>query len=160
MQDIVFNRDPVIAYIALGANLGDAQQAVRDAVAQIAALSQTQLLICSSLYRTAPVDSSGPDYINAVLKISTHYPAYLLLSLLQKIEQLAGRERHYRNAPRTLDLDILLYGDMQIQSDVLTIPHPRMWDRAFVLLPLHEIAPHLVSADQLAQVTAQGATKL
>ena len=160
MQDAVFARDPVIAYIALGANLGDAQQCLRDAAQQISALPRTQMLICSSLYRTAPIESSGPDYFNAVLKISTHYPAYSLLSALQKIEHSAGRERPYRNAPRTLDLDILLYGDAQIESDLLSIPHPRMWDRAFVLLPLHEIAQEWVSAQQLMKVAGQGITKL
>ena len=148
-------RDPVVAYIALGANLGDAIRSVREAIAQIAALPLTQVLACSSLYRSAPIESSGPDYFNAVVKISTHQPAYSLLSLLQKIEQSAGRERPYRNAPRTLDLDILLYGDAQIASDVLTLPHPRMHQRAFVLLPLHEIAPERVSAGDLSAVADQ-----
>jgi 2-amino-4-hydroxy-6-hydroxymethyldihydropteridine diphosphokinase len=160
MPELIASRDPVIAYIALGANLGDAQLAVRDAAKQIGALPGTQTLSFSSLYRTAPIDSSGPDYINAVLKISTLYPAYSLLSLLQNIEHSAGRERPYRNSPRTLDLDLLLYGDAQIASDVLTVPHPRMYARAFVLLPLHEIAPSLVNAQQLAKVAAQGVTKL
>jgi 2-amino-4-hydroxy-6-hydroxymethyldihydropteridine diphosphokinase len=160
MQDIVLTHDPVIAFIALGANLGDAQRSVRDAAQQIGALPHVEQLSFSSLYRTAPIDSSGPDYINAVLKVLTHYPAYSLLSLLQKIEQTAGRQRPYRNAPRTLDLDILLYGNAQIQSDLLTIPHPRMWDRAFVLLPLHEIAPEWVSAQQLVKVAGQGALRL
>ena len=149
------SRDPVIAFIALGANLGDAARSVREAFAQIAALPQTKLLAGSSLYRTTPIDSTGPDYINAVVKIFTSLPAYLLLSLLQKIEQTAGRERPYHNAPRTLDLDLLLYGDAQIESELLTVPHPRMWERAFVLQPLHEIAPERVSLEQLASVAGQ-----
>ncbi len=148
-------RDPVIAYIALGANLGDASHTLREAIASISALPETQLLAASSLYRSAPMESSGPDYINAVIKISTRESSYSLLSSLQKIEQSAGRERPYRNAPRTLDLDILLYGDAQIDSDVLTVPHPRMWERAFVLLPLREITPEIVSEQQLEALSNQ-----
>jgi 2-amino-4-hydroxy-6-hydroxymethyldihydropteridine diphosphokinase len=153
-------RATVIAYIALGANLGDAQQGVREAVAQLGALPQTNLLDQSSLYRTAPIESTGADYINAVVKISTSLHASKLLSLLQNLEQDAGRERPYRNAPRTLDLDILLYGDAQIASDVLTIPHPRMWQRAFVLQPLREIAPEIVSAAALLAVADQRIDKI
>jgi 2-amino-4-hydroxy-6-hydroxymethyldihydropteridine diphosphokinase len=160
MHESLSYRDPVMAYIALGANLGDAVLAVRDAIQQISELPHTQVLAKSSLYRTAPIDSSGPDYINAVVKISTAYPAYSLLSLLQKIEHSAGRERPYRNAPRTLDLDILLYGDAQIASAVLTVSHPRMYERAFVLLPLHEIAPERVSVTQLAAVQDQAITQI
>ena len=156
----ITTRATVIAYIALGANLGDAAKTVREATAHIGALPQTEILLCSSLYRTAPMDSSGPDYINAVIKILTQCPAYSLLSLLQKIEQSAGRERPFRNAPRTLDLDILLYGDAQIESEVLTVPHPRMWQRAFVLMPLREIAPELVSAAELQAVADQRIEKI
>jgi 2-amino-4-hydroxy-6-hydroxymethyldihydropteridine diphosphokinase len=94
------------------------------------------------------------------MAISTNSPGYILLSLLQKIEQTAGRERPYRNAPRTLDLDLLLYGDAQIQSTQLTVPHPRMWGRAFVLLPLREIAPGWVSEVQLSKVSQQGIAPL
>ena len=148
-------RESVVAYVALGANLGDAQAAVLAAIEQIADLPSITLLAASSLYLTAPLESSGNDYINAVIKISTTLPAYSLLDALQKIEHSAGRERPYRNAPRTLDLDILLYGDAQIESDVLTISHPRMWQRAFVLLPLDEIAPELVSAAALQAVADQ-----
>ena len=145
----------VIAYIALGANLGDARVAVLAATQQIAHAPGVSLLATSSLYLTAPLESLGNDYINAVIKISTTLPANSLLSLLQKIEQIAGRERPYRNAPRTLDLDILFYGDAQIESNALTIPHPRMWQRAFVLQPLHEIAPDLVSSAELHAVADQ-----
>jgi 2-amino-4-hydroxy-6-hydroxymethyldihydropteridine diphosphokinase len=153
---------PVTAYIALGANLGDAAQSVRDAIKAIDALPQVQVTKQSSLYKTAALESeaSSPDYINAVIEINTTQPAYLLLEQLQKIEQKAGRNRPYPNAPRTLDLDILLYrdesGDAQIQTETLTIPHPRMWQRAFVLVPLAEIAPQLVSAERLEGVRGQG----
>jgi 2-amino-4-hydroxy-6-hydroxymethyldihydropteridine diphosphokinase len=148
-------REPVPAWIALGANLGDAPQAVRDAIAAIGRLPGTTLTKQSSQYRTAPVDSSGPDYINAVVEIATVLTAPALLAALQAIEQAAGRERPYRNAPRTLDLDILLYGGGRISSPTLTVPHPRMHERAFVLVPLAEIAPGLVTAQELAGVAVQ-----
>jgi 2-amino-4-hydroxy-6-hydroxymethyldihydropteridine diphosphokinase len=109
-------REPVPVWIALGANLGDAQQSLRDAIAAIGQLPGTTLTQQSSLYRTAPVDSSGPDYINAVVQINTVLTAPALLVALQAIEQAAGRERPYRNAPRTLDLDILLYGNARYQQ--------------------------------------------
>lgn len=153
-------REPVPAWIALGANLGDAQQAVRDAVAAIGRLPGTTLTQQSSLYRTAPVDSSGPDYINAVVEITTAMAAPALLAALQAIEQAAGRERPYRNAPRTLDLDILLYGSARISSATLTVPHPRMHERAFVLVPLAQIAPGMVTAQELQRVAAQGVGRL
>ena len=148
-------REPVPVWIALGANLGDAQQSLRDAIAAIGQLPGTTLTQQSSLYRTAPVDSGGPDYINAVVQINTVLTAPALLAELQAIEQAAGRERPYRNAPRTLDLDILLYGGARISSPTLTVPHPRMHERAFVLVPLAQIAPGLVSARQLENVSGQ-----
>ncbi len=160
MSAKLLSREPVIAYIALGANLGDAQAAVRAAIEAISVLPGVSLLESSALYRTAPIESSGPDYINAVVKISTSLPAYSLLSLLQKIEQTAERERPYRNAPRTLDLDMLLYGSAAISSAVLTVPHPRMWQRGFVLWPLREIAADLVSDEALAAVSGQGVQKI
>ena len=109
----------------------------------------------SSLYRTAPVESSGPDYVNAVVEISTTLSALALLAQLQQLEQAAGRARPYRNAPRTLDLDLLLYGTAQIKHPDLEVPHPRMLERAFVLVPLAEIAAHCVSARQLQAVQGQ-----
>jgi len=148
-------REPVIATIGLGANLGDARQAVHGAVAAIAALDGCQLLTTSPLYRSAPIDSSGPDYFNAVLQISTRLTAPDLLACLHRIECGAGRERPYRNAPRTLDLDLLLYGQARLDSPTLTVPHPRMQQRAFVLRPLADIAPALVSAQALAAVADQ-----
>ena len=129
------------AFIGLGANLGDAGAALRRALDELAALPQTRLVKASSLYRSAPVDAGGPDYLNAVARIETGLAPLDLLDALQAIELAHGRERPYVNAPRTLDLDLLLYGSEQIVTPRLTVPHPRMLDRAFVLLPLTEIAP-------------------
>ncbi|MBY0242218.1 MAG: 2-amino-4-hydroxy-6-hydroxymethyldihydropteridine diphosphokinase [Burkholderiaceae bacterium] len=134
-------RVTVTAYIGIGANLGDARANVLDAVARLARASGCVVTAVSSLYRTAPIDSSGDDYVNAVAAIDTTLDAHALLHTLQEIEQAHGRERPYRNAPRTLDLDLLLYGQEQIDSPTLTVPHPRMCERAFVLVPLLEIAP-------------------
>ena len=131
----------MIAYIGIGANLGDARANVEDAMRRLAALPATMLVKRSSLWRTAPIDSSGDDYINAVAAIDTPLSAMALLDALRQIELAHGRERPYRNAPRTLDLDILLYGEEIVESAVLNVPHPRMHLRAFVLAPLTEIAP-------------------
>ena len=133
----------MIAYIGIGANLGDARANVEDAQARLAAMPATTLQAQSSLYRTAPIDSSGDDYINAVARVDTALEAHALLDALQAIELAHGRERPYRNAPRTLDLDVLLYGDAIIDSGRLQVPHPRMTERAFVLVPLLEIAPQI-----------------
>ncbi len=155
---------PVTAYIALGANLGATleanAQAVRDAIQAIHALPHVQVTQLSSLYQTAAMESlpgtpKSPDYINAVIEVSCTQPAQWLLEQLQKIEQKAGRERPYKNAPRTLDLDILLYGDEIFNTATLTVPHPRMWQRAFVLVPLAEIAPHQVSSEMLDAISSQ-----
>jgi 2-amino-4-hydroxy-6-hydroxymethyldihydropteridine diphosphokinase len=146
----------VVAYIGLGGNLGDARAAVLAALDAIAALPDVDLLAASSLYGSAPVDSTGDDYVNAVAKVQTTRSADSLLDALQAIENGAGRERPYRNAPRTLDLDVLLYAEDSIQTQRLTVPHPRMGERAFVLMPLAEIAPHLVIPQQLELVQGQG----
>ncbi|MGL4767836.1 MAG: 2-amino-4-hydroxy-6-hydroxymethyldihydropteridine diphosphokinase [Formosimonas sp.] len=132
---------PVTAYIALGANLGDAPATVRRALSELAQLPHTTLTAQSSLYRSPPFgeNADGPDYINAVAQIQTTLTPHELLDHLQRLEQHYGRERHYPNAPRTLDLDIVLYGDVVMQDERLTIPHPRMHERAFVLLPLSEL---------------------
>jgi len=153
-------RDAVTAYIALGANLGQAMQAVRDALRELGELPETKLVRHSSLYRTAPVASGGPDYINAVAEVSTALTAPQLLDHLQALEQQAGRERPYPNAPRTLDLDLLLFGSARIASARLQVPHPRMYQRAFVLVPLAEIAPALVSPAQLQGVAGQAVSPL
>ncbi len=130
-----------VAYIGIGANLGDARANVEDALARLARLPDGALLAASSLYRTAPIDAGGDDYINAVARIETALPAEALLRALHAIESAHGRERPYRNAPRTLDLDLLLYGDERIDSATLQVPHPRLGQRAFVLVPLLELAP-------------------
>jgi 2-amino-4-hydroxy-6-hydroxymethyldihydropteridine diphosphokinase len=148
-------RAEVLAYLALGANLGDAQAALRDATQNIAALPTTRIVATSSLYRTAPIDATGPDYLNAVIAVATRLNAPELLVQLQQIENQAGRERPYHHAPRTLDLDILLYGEARVSSPTLQVPHPRMADRAFVLVPLAEIAPDRVKPEQLSAVGAQ-----
>lgn len=150
----------VTAFVALGANLGDAQATVLQAMQSMAALRETELLQRSSLYRSAPLDASGPDFINAVVELSTRLSPQDLLHELQAIEQAAGRERPYRNAPRTLDLDILLYGDIALDSPTLVIPHARMFERAFVLVPLAEIAPSKVTLAQLKTVGSQRLTRV
>jgi len=134
---------PRRAYVGLGANLGDARATLQQALVRIAALPRTQLVSRSSLYRSAPVDAGGPDFVNAVVELSTGLDPLALLHALQAIEQEHGRERPYRNAPRTLDLDVLLYADILQADPVLTLPHPRGHERAFVLQPLAEIAPGL-----------------
>jgi 2-amino-4-hydroxy-6-hydroxymethyldihydropteridine diphosphokinase len=148
-------REPVTAFVGIGANLGDAAEAVRAAIERLAAIGQTQLVKASSLYRSEPHEAQGPDFVNAVAGLKTRLDAHELLAQLQAIENEAGRERPYRNAPRTLDLDLLLYGSARIESANLTVPHPRMDERAFVLVPLSEIAPALASADRLGAVASQ-----
>jgi 2-amino-4-hydroxy-6-hydroxymethyldihydropteridine diphosphokinase len=156
----------MIAYVGIGANLGDARANVLDALRRLALLDGSTIIETSGLYRTAPVDSSGPDYINAVACIDTSFDPYELLKALQDIEQAHGRERPYRNAPRTLDLDLLLYGDQQIATDTLTVPHPRMHERGFVLAPLAEVNPDLVIPglgpihDYLPLVASQAVEKI
>ncbi len=150
----------VKVYVGLGANLGDAVATVQWAMHQLALLPDTSDIEQSCLYRTAPMDATGPDFINAVVAINTSRPALQLLQALQQLEHLAGRERPYRNAPRTLDLDLLLYGDECIDSPALQVPHPRMWQRAFVLMPLAELASQLVSPAQLLAVRDQRVVRL
>jgi 2-amino-4-hydroxy-6-hydroxymethyldihydropteridine diphosphokinase len=134
----------IVAYVALGANLGDAKATLSHAVHALAELTRTQLLDTSPIYQTEAVDSEGPDYLNSVAKLSTELSPHELLAALQAIETTYGRERPYRNAPRTLDLDLLLYGGEHIATADLTVPHPRMHERAFVLAPLADIAPDVV----------------
>ncbi|HTH43449.1 MAG TPA: 2-amino-4-hydroxy-6-hydroxymethyldihydropteridine diphosphokinase [Oxalicibacterium sp.] len=133
----------VTAYIGLGANLGDAEATIRQALAALDRIDATSLRAQSSLFRTAPIDAGGDDYINAVAEIHTALSPQALLQALQGIEQHYGRERPYINAPRTLDLDLLLYGRQIIATPELTVPHPRMATRAFVLIPLLQIAPFI-----------------
>ena len=148
-------------FVGLGANLGDAGATLQQALAQLAAMPGTRVMATSSLYRSAPVDAAGPDFINAVAELSTTLKPLPLLHALQAIEQQHGRQRPYRNAPRTLDLDLLLYGQRVVDVADLTVPHPRLQRRAFVLLPLLELAPDLLHPDlgplhaQLASVQDQ-----
>ncbi len=151
---------PVSAFIGIGANLGDSHSTVVQAIQNLAALPGTALVKASSLYQTSPVDASGPDYVNAVVEVSTLLDAASVLGHLQRLEATAGRRRPYRNAPRTLDLDILLFGDQAINTPRLQVPHPRMNERAFVLMPLAEIAPHRVNAAQMRAVQGQRITRV
>ncbi|MDM0077741.1 2-amino-4-hydroxy-6-hydroxymethyldihydropteridine diphosphokinase [Variovorax sp. J2P1-59] len=148
------------AYVAIGANLGDARETVERAMAELAALPETRVTERSSLYRTAPVDATGPDFINAVVALETALDPHALLAELHRLEAVAGRQRPYRNAPRTLDLDLLRHGDVAMETETLTLPHPRMNERAFVLLPLAEIAPDQVTSEQIAHVADQRIERL
>jgi 2-amino-4-hydroxy-6-hydroxymethyldihydropteridine diphosphokinase len=160
-----------VAYIALGSNLaGDldrpSSQVIR-ALQSIDKIAETKLIKQSSLYLSAPVGyDNQADFINAVAEISTQLSPEALLDTLLDIENEAGRERPFANAPRVLDLDLLLYDNVSMHTEKLTLPHPRMLERAFVLLPLAEISPNLTSASgesivKLAQsVQAQGIKKL
>jgi 2-amino-4-hydroxy-6-hydroxymethyldihydropteridine diphosphokinase len=132
----------VRAYVGLGANLGDAAATLRTAFAELDTIAHTRVAARSALYRTAPVDAAGPDFFNAVAALDTRLPADALLDALQAVERRHGRQRSHRNAPRTLDLDLLLYGDAVINEPPrLVVPHPRLHERAFVLVPLSQIAP-------------------
>ena len=133
------------AYVALGANIGEPVAHLRAAVADLDALPGTRVVARSSLYRSAPVGLvDQPDFINAVVAVDTALEALPLLRTLLAIEARHGRVRSVPNAPRTLDLDLLLYGEAVVGGAELTLPHPRMHERAFVLAPLAEIAPSLV----------------
>ena len=132
-------------FIALGANIGDPGLTVRAAILALRELPQTEFIAASSLYRTAPVGlRHQPDFINAVVEVIAVAPAPTFLESLFAIEARFGRLRSVKNAPRTLDLDLLLYGDETSDDPRLTLPHPRLHERAFVLAPLVEIAPQLV----------------
>ena len=134
-----------LAYVALGANLGNPFVTVQAAIAALDGIPESQRRDASSLYRTAPVGlKNQPDFINAVVALETRLAPQALLEQLFAIEARFGRERSVRNAPRTLDLDLLLHGDAVLATATLTLPHPRMHERAFVLAPLAEIAPQLV----------------
>jgi 2-amino-4-hydroxy-6-hydroxymethyldihydropteridine diphosphokinase len=131
-----------IAYVGLGSNLAEPQLQVEHALSELAALPRTHLLARSSLYRSTPVGyAAQPDFINAVAALDTALEARELLRQLQAIERRHARSRSFANAPRTLDLDLLLFGDERIAEPALAVPHPRMHERAFVLEPLVEIAP-------------------
>ncbi len=145
-------------FVGLGANLGDSRAAVEAALLQLSALPGTTLVARSALYRSAPVDAGGPDFINAVAELRTAMQPQALLHALQAIEQAHGRERPYRHAPRTLDLDLLMHGQQVLQTPTLTLPHPRLHQRAFVLLPLLELAPGLRHPERGALDSYRAAT--
>jgi 2-amino-4-hydroxy-6-hydroxymethyldihydropteridine diphosphokinase len=157
----------VTAYIALGANLEDPRRQVLAGIDALTSLPRTQWAAASSLYRTSPVGyADQPDFINAVVCICTALTPRALLEHLLAIERTHGRVREFPNAPRTLDLDILLYGEQLVDEPGLTIPHPRMHERAFVLAPLAEIAPEITipgrgrARDLLAALGTHGVEKL
>lgn len=130
-------------FVGLGANLGDARATVALALKALGELPQSCLVAVSPLYRSAPVDAQGPDFVNAVAELRTGLTPQALLLALQAIETTHGRERPHRNAPRTLDLDLLLYGQRVVSEPGLTVPHPCLHERAFVLVPLADLAPEL-----------------
>ncbi|AYD63166.1 2-amino-4-hydroxy-6-hydroxymethyldihydropteridine diphosphokinase [Achromobacter sp. LC458] len=134
----------VRAYIGLGANLGDSAATLRRVLAQLQATDGIDAVTASPFYRSAPVDAAGPDFVNAVAALDTRLPPLALLDALQALENQHGRLRPYKNAPRTLDLDLLTYGDVLLDHERLILPHPRMHQRAFVLLPLHDLAPDML----------------
>ena len=157
----------VLATVGLGANLNDPAAQVEYAFAELDRLPATRVVARSSLYASAPVGYvDQPDFINAVAQVETSLAPRALLCALLDIEHRHGRERSFRNAPRTLDLDLLLYGDAHFHEEGLTLPHPRMHERAFVLLPLLEVAPDTVipgrgrAAAWLAACAGQGVSVL
>ena len=156
-----------VAYVGIGANLASPQAQVLAALDELARLPQTRLSGRSSLYRSAPLGPvAQPDFVNAVARLETALAPQALLEALQEIERAHGRARSFRNAPRTLDLDLLLYGAERIATPVLAVPHPRMHERAFVLMPLLEIDPGAQVPDRgtvralLADCAAQGVERL
>jgi len=156
-----------LACVALGGNLGDPQRRVLEAMDALDALPETRVLRRSRLYRTPPWGVlEQPDFVNAVVTLDTALAPHALLDALQAIENAAGRVRAERNGPRTLDLDLLHMDGIQWHDDRLTLPHPRIAERAFVLLPLADVAPTLelspghTVADLLARVDTAGCTVL
>jgi 2-amino-4-hydroxy-6-hydroxymethyldihydropteridine diphosphokinase len=154
--------------IALGGNVGDVRTTFRKAIAQICGMAQAVLIARSSDYSTPPWGDENQDpFINACIEIETDLDPHALLFVLQKVEQKFGRarEKDRRWGPRTLDLDMIAYDDVALQKPDLTLPHPRLFERAFVLVPLAEIAPERVISgipvrDGLASVSTQGIERL
>jgi 2-amino-4-hydroxy-6-hydroxymethyldihydropteridine diphosphokinase len=148
-------RDWVRAFIGLGANAGDPLAQIELAFVALQGLPVTVNLQRSRLYRSAPWQAQGPDFINAMAQIDTQLSAPALWAHMQRIEQAAGRVRPYHHAPRTLDLDLIFYGQSHIQSPELSLPHPRWRQRAFVLWPLGDLAPMRIHANDWAAVAGQ-----
>ncbi len=154
-------------FVGLGGNIGDPARRVRQAMLELASLPTTEVVAASSLYRTKPIGlENQPDFINAVVRLRTQLTPDALLGELQHVELRHGRIRREKNGPRTLDLDLLLYDDVVFDSSNMTIPHPRMHERVFVLLPLGEIAPHCIIPghgpvrDLLSKLPNQGACRV
>lgn len=153
-------------FIGIGSNLGDRAAQIDRACTEIAALPATTLVARSAHYASAPLDAPGGEYLNAVVQVRSALVPLDLLHALQAIETRHGRLRPFAGAPRTLDLDLLLYGDLVVASDELTLPHPRLHERAFVIVPLAEIAPQAIVpgrgrvVDLGAAVAAQRVAKL
>ena len=137
--------DRVRAYIALGANLGDSAATLKTVLDELRQTPGIAAVTASRFYRTAPVEATGPDFVNAAAALDTTLAPLELLDVLQALELRHGRERPYKNAPRTLDLDMLLHGDQSLEDQRLVLPHPRMHLRAFVLRPLLDLAPPCAS---------------
>ncbi|MDQ4149398.1 MAG: 2-amino-4-hydroxy-6-hydroxymethyldihydropteridine diphosphokinase [Actinomycetota bacterium] len=135
--------DRPVAYIGLGSNLGDRLRYLRRAVAALAALEGVEVLSASSVYESEPVGPEQPDYLNAVVRAAVTLGPERLLAAMHRIEGHLGRTREMRWGPRTIDLDLLLYGDRTIETNDLKVPHPELTKRSFVLVPLLEIDPYL-----------------
>lgn len=155
------------AFVALGSNLQHPVAQVKQAFAELHEIPHTCVVACSSLYSTAPVGyDDQPDFINAAAEVATELEPQALLLALLAIEDRHGRERTFANAPRVLDLDLLMYDDLELHTPTLTLPHPRMHERGFVLEPLAELDPdvHIPGlgkvADLLPACRAQGVRKL
>ena len=132
-----------LAFIGLGGNMGDTKQLIKDAIVCLAQYPELRIKTRSCMYQSAPVEATGNDFINAVIAIETSIQPKELLAICHQVENQFGRERPFLNAPRTLDLDLLIYDQIQLSDDYLTIPHPRITERAFVLIPLLEISPDI-----------------
>ncbi len=155
-----------IAYLGLGANLGKMLNTLQDAIAALAQQTDIVVRAGSSFYRSAPVQAMGADYVNCVVEIETPLKPHSLLKVMMDIEAHFGRTRPYPNAPRTLDIDLLLYGELCLDEAGLTVPHPRLTERAFALVPLLELAPEIDipqqgrAVDFLASVAAQHISRI
>jgi len=147
---------PHTAYVGLGANLGDPPATLTAALTALAATPGISACTASSFYRSAPVDADGPDYLNAVARLTTTLAPLALLDALQALEHHHGRQRPYRHAPRTLDLDLILYDNLTLTHPRLTLPHPRAHERAFVLVPLVEVAGQ--ASDGLPELAGRAAS--
>lgn len=147
---------PVRALIGLGANLGQARETIESALEALKSTPGIEALEVAYFYGSDPVDAQGPSFVNTVALVKTHLAPLALLEVLQALEQTHGRERSFRNAPRTLDLDLLWYEEIAMETARLTLPHPRMHERAFVLKPLNDLMPELVlKQGNIAQLLAQ-----